>query len=48
MLRLVASENARPFYEAAGYEAVEARLWEIEPGLVLPCTLMEKRALTVR
>ena len=48
VLRLVASENARAFYQAIGYKAVEARFWEIDPGLVLSCTLMEKPAPAAR
>ncbi len=48
VLRLVSSGNARPFYEAIGYKAVAARLWAIEPGLLLPCTLMEKPAPVIR
>ena len=41
-LRLIASVNARLFYEALGYAALAPHQWEIEPGLVLPCLRREK------
>jgi len=41
-LRLIASVNARLFYEALGYTALAPNQWEIEPGLVLPGVLMGK------
>jgi len=41
-VRLIASVNARLFYEALGYAASGPHHWEIEPGLVLPCLRMEK------
>ncbi|MDP1838421.1 MAG: GNAT family N-acetyltransferase [Reyranella sp.] len=41
-LRLIASVNARLFYEALRYTVSASHQWEIEPGLVLPCLLMEK------
>jgi GNAT superfamily N-acetyltransferase len=44
ILRLTASGNARLFYEELGYTALTPHQWEIEPGLVLPCVLMEKTA----
>lgn len=40
--RLIASVNGRPFYETLGYAALAPHEWEIRPGLVLPCVLMEK------
>jgi GNAT superfamily N-acetyltransferase len=43
-LRLIASANARLFYEVLGYTALAPHQWEIEPGLALPCVLMEKVA----
>jgi hypothetical protein len=41
-LRLTASVNARRFYEVPGYTTLVPHEWEIYPGLVLPCMVMEK------
>ena len=41
-IRLIASTNARRFYEALEYTALSANEWEVQPGLVLPGMLMEK------
>jgi putative acetyltransferase len=40
--RLNASVNARLFYEARGHTPLSPHEWEVDPGVVLPCVLMEK------
>jgi hypothetical protein len=47
-LRLVASDNALPFYDVLGYTRLRGQRWEVEPGVVLPCTLMEKQTSDTR
>ncbi len=42
-LRLVAMRSAGAIYEAAGYRKIENSPITLEDGVVLDCTLMEKR-----